>query len=51
MCVEMGAEESLEEKVRIGFYSVRASLVAQMVKNLLLMQETQAGSTGREDRL
>ena len=51
MCVEMGAEESLEEKVRIGFYSVRASLVAQMVKNLLLMQETRVGSTGREDRL
>ena len=51
MCVEMGAEESLEEKIRIGFYSVRASLVAQMVKNLLVMRETRVGSMGREDCL
>ena len=51
VCVEMGAEESLEEKIRIGFYSVWASLVAQMVKNLLVMRETRVGSMGREDCL
>ena len=51
MCLEMGAEERLEEKIRISFYSVQASLVAQMVKNLLVMQETWVGSMGQEDCL
>ena len=47
----MGAEESLGEKIRIDFYSGRASLVAQMVKSLPAVRETWVGSMGREDRL
>ena len=50
-CVEMGAEESLGEKIRIDFYSGRASLVAQIIKSLPVMRETWVGSMSREDRL
>ena len=45
----------LRSNVTVGFqvlrYFLRATLVAQMVKNLPTMQETQVQSLGREDLL
>ena len=46
-----GETEQQQQKEYVVYIYVWASLVAQMVKNLLVMQETQVQSPGWEDPL